>query len=259
MAQAGENEPRLETELRTVDPKEVELLEINARFMSSETYQRLVRNIQHDGELTSVPLCYQTPDGKLRCISGNHRTKAAVDAGLASITVQVITTPITNDKFIALQLSHNALVGQDNQETLRLLWHKIDDADMKVYSGLDKGIIQKLDEPTIPPIDARLDFEQVTVLFVGSEKEEVANVAKEARQRGILNGEVWAKQIEAYETVSRVLGAVCEAEGVHNFATALLCMARYAEKFMASQVAGEGSDLRSDAGEVTPETRSATS
>jgi len=249
MAETGEDQAGLKTELRTVDPGEVELLEVNARFMSPETYQRLVKNIQRDGQLTSVPLCYQTPKGKLRCIWGNHRTKAAVDAGLTEITVQVVTTPISNDRFIAMQLSHNALAGEDNQEILGLLWHKMHDADMKAYSGLDKAAIQPLDQPTIPPIDARLDFEQVTVLFVGTEKEEVAKVAKEARQRGILNGEVWVEQIGSYEEVSRALGAVCEAEGVHNFATALLCMARYAEQFMGSQVAGE----------VTPETRSMSS
>lgn len=38
---------------------------------------------------------------------------------------------------IAIQLSHNAIVGQDDPDILKKLYDKILDIDLKEYSGLD--------------------------------------------------------------------------------------------------------------------------
>jgi hypothetical protein len=207
-------------------------------------YRRLVANIRRDGCLTSVPLCYQTPEGVLKCISGNHRTKASIEAGLSEITVQVVTTPLTQDQLIALQLSHNSLVGKDNEEILKVLWRQMHDPDMKAYSGLDKAMIEKLELPSVPPIDMGLEFEQVTLLFVGSEKEYVRKVAIELQKRGILSRENWLETIDAYDRVAGTIREVCDREGIHNFATAIVLMAEYAGKYLENL----------DAGEVTPVT-----
>jgi len=247
MAEDGKKGQGLKTEIIEVDPNEIELLEVNARYMEPEMYKRLVENVRADGCLTSVPLCYRTPEGKLRCVSGNHRTQAACDAGFKKIHAQVITTPISNDEFIAKQLSHNALAGKDNEEILRVLWHKMENPDMKAYSGLDKSMIEKLEIPTVPPIDARLDFEQVTVLFVGKEKSYVQQVAKEVLKRGILSKTTWVETHEAYDQVAETIKGVCDHEGIHNFATAIMIMAEYAQKYM---------ETLDNAGEVTPVTRS---
>lgn len=245
MAEAG-TETKLRTELRTIDPKAMELLKVNARYMASETFHRLVENIKHDGCLTSVPLCYQSDDGTVKCISGNHRVKAAIEAGLTEVTVQVILTPISDDEFIAKQLSHNALVGLDNKEILRVLWDKILSADAKLYSGLDKQMLEKLDMPKIPLVDMSLDYEQVTVLFVGEEKERVLKVLAELRNRSILSKENWLESIEHYDRVAEALQAVCAREKIHKYATALLLMAHYATEYVKLL----------DAGEVTQVTRS---
>jgi hypothetical protein len=244
MAQAGNTGTGLTTEFRTVDPRTIEPLAVNAHFMPAEMYRRLVANIRRDGCLTSVPLCGIKEDGTLRCISGNHRVKASIEAGLSEIPVQVVTTPLTNDQFIALQLSHNALVGKDNEEILKVLWREMHDPDMKAYSGLDKAMVEKLELPSVPPIDMGLDFEQVTLLFVGSEKEYVRKVAVELQKRGILSRENWLETIEAYEQVVGMIREVCDREGIHNFATAIVLMAEYAGKYLKIL----------DAGEVTPGT-----
>jgi len=234
VAEDGAQRSRLETELIQVDPREVRLLEVNARYMDPQTYQRLVENVRHDGCLTSVPLCYRTEGGELRCISGNHRTKAAVDAGLEQIAVMVIKTPISNDEFIAKQLSHNALAGKDNEEILALLWREMEDPEMKLYSGLDKAMVEGFEPPKVPPLDAGLDFEQVTLFFVGEESQYVQKVAQEVLRRGILAKEVWVESIGAYDKVVETMKAICDQEGIHNFATAIGLMAQYAEKYMAS-------------------------
>ena len=153
--------------------------------------------------------------------------------------MQVITSVISNDEFIAKQLSHNALVGRDNADILKILWDKMSDPDMKAYSGLDKAQIEKLDIPNVPPIDARLDFEQVTVLFVGDERSYVERVAKEIMKRGILSKTTWVETIGAYEQVAATIEKICDREGIHNFATSIFMMAQYAEEHMKTIDAGE--------------------
>lgn len=239
MAQAGITEPGLSTEFRTVSPREIELLTVNAHFMPAEIYRRLVANVRQDGCLTSVPLCHVSAEGRLRCVSGNHRVKAAVEVGLATVTVQVITSAITDDQLIAIQLSHNALVGKDNEEILRVLWKEMHNPDTKAYSGLDKAMIEKLELPNVPPIDMGLDFEQVTLLFVGSEKDYVRKVAVELQKRGVLQRENWLETVAAYDQVASTIRTVCDREGIHNFATAIVLMAEYALKYLESIDAGE--------------------
>lgn len=70
------------TRIERMDPKALKLLERNARFMRQETYARLVDNVRRDGRLTSVPFAIREPDGRYLVLSGNHRTMAAIDAGL---------------------------------------------------------------------------------------------------------------------------------------------------------------------------------
>ena len=87
MAKDGEKGQGLKTEFMDIDPRQIELLEVNAQYMEPEQYQRLVGNVRQDGCLMSVPLLYRTPEGTYRCVSGNHRTQAAIDAGLKEIHV----------------------------------------------------------------------------------------------------------------------------------------------------------------------------
>ena len=44
----------MQTRVIQVDPKTLKLLEVNARFMRHEEFQRLVANVKKDGQLTSV-------------------------------------------------------------------------------------------------------------------------------------------------------------------------------------------------------------
>ena len=45
----------MQTKVIHVDPKTLKLLEMNARFMRHEEFQRLVANVKKDGQLTSAP------------------------------------------------------------------------------------------------------------------------------------------------------------------------------------------------------------
>ena len=45
----------INTRIIEIDPRELKLLKMNARFMRHEEFQRLVANIKRDGQLTSAP------------------------------------------------------------------------------------------------------------------------------------------------------------------------------------------------------------
>lgn len=155
----------------------------------------------------------------------------------------------SDDDFIAKQLSHNALSGMDNEEILRTLWQQIESVEAKLYSGLDKAIVEGLEMPSIPPIDMKLEYEQVTLLFVGSECDQVEKVMQEIRRRGIMSPTNWVECFEHYEEVAKAIKTLATRENVHNTATLVVTMARYAMEYLKMV----------DAGEVTQETRSTTS
>ena len=69
-----------------IDPREIKLLETNARYMKHEEFNRLVENIRRDGKLTSTPFLCKDDDDRWLCLSGNHRTRAAIEVGLPTIT-----------------------------------------------------------------------------------------------------------------------------------------------------------------------------
>ena len=68
--------------VREVDVEDLVFLEKNANVMEGEVLRRLVENIEHDGILTQLPFVQRLPNGKYEIISGNHRVKASIEAGL---------------------------------------------------------------------------------------------------------------------------------------------------------------------------------
>ncbi|USK77851.1 ParB/RepB/Spo0J family partition protein [Peribacillus frigoritolerans] len=71
--------------IAVVPVEKLEFLEKNARFMKNETFQNLVANIKKDGGLSQLPFCYLQENGKYKVLSGNHRSQAAISAGLTEI------------------------------------------------------------------------------------------------------------------------------------------------------------------------------
>jgi len=44
----------METEIIKINPKNIKLLKLNARYMESEKYDKLVANIKNDGKLINL-------------------------------------------------------------------------------------------------------------------------------------------------------------------------------------------------------------
>jgi hypothetical protein len=130
--------------LKEVIIDEVTYLEKNANYMDADTYRQLVSNIRRDGELSTIPFCILhtsgSKEGKYEVISGNHRVKAAKDAGLVQIYVlYCLDTEISNDEKLAIQLSHNEIHGQNDLEVLKELVEEIQSAEYKEYAYVDES------------------------------------------------------------------------------------------------------------------------
>ncbi len=166
--------------LLVVDPRKLVLLTKNARVFKKDTFKQLTENVRKDGRLSSVPLCRRMPDsegGRLEVLSGNHRVQASIQAKLAQILVLVIEEDLSRAKQIAIQLSHNALVGDDDPAILAELWAEIEEISAKVYAGLSSDLVEKLEKVelvafTTPQVYSR----SITFAFVDDEAERLNGV-----------------------------------------------------------------------------------
>lgn len=133
--------------IEEVDITLLEEAEENANQMSKKDFERLVKNIDTSGGLSSTIGCYKrAADGKYVIFSGHHRYRAAVK--LRYKTVPIIYAEekdLTKDEIIALQLSHNSLHGEDNKGILKRLFEEIQSVDFKEFASIDIDQLQSLD------------------------------------------------------------------------------------------------------------------
>lgn len=163
-----------------VDPRSIQLLKKNARYMDNPTFAQLVSNVSQDKNLTSIPLCVRQEDGSLLVLSGNHRIEAAVHAGVEHVVVMILKKELSREEQVARQLSHNALAGKDDMVILRELWMEIEDMSLKEYSGLDQVVIGELEKMKLVSIPSpRFDYETITFLFLPEEKEVLDQILSE--------------------------------------------------------------------------------
>lgn len=217
---AQEVPARINTELRQLPLDRLKLLEVNARYMTHTTFHRLVENIRRDGGLTSVPFAVLEPDGTYTVLSGNHRVAAAREAGLTDIQVMVTEDTLDPKRRVAIQLSHNAIAGEDDPATLKALYEQINDVDLQMYSGLDDDTLKMLAEVSVDALGpVSLPSEIISILFLPEEAAEIQVRLEELASA--VNGEVWLGRHQAYERLLELLGKVMRAHDIRNNAVAL--------------------------------------
>ena len=208
-------------EIRIIDinPFELKLLDVNARYMKHETFKQLCENVKRDGALTSVPFACKDDEGKYVVLSGNHRVMAAREAGLESIQCMVTDDQLTHAQKVAIQLSHNSLVGEDDPVVLKQLYESIEDLDMKDYAGLDDKTLQMLDSvKTISISDVQLDFQTLNIVFLPEELERAKRVMEEIG--GIISGDAnWMGRLKDAERIREALDEIGSAHNIQNMAT----------------------------------------
>ena len=62
----------------------------NPQIMTDAEFKGMVKSIKKDGWLLDAAVCWKRPDGKHQIISGHHRIKAAIEAGLVDADIKVI-------------------------------------------------------------------------------------------------------------------------------------------------------------------------
>jgi ParB-like chromosome segregation protein Spo0J len=205
-----------------IDPRDIKLLELNARYMKHEEFNRLVENVRRDGQLTSTPFVCLDTDGRYLCLSGNHRTMAAIEVGLEKILCLATDEALTEDQRVAIQLSHNAIAGHDDPATLKLLYESILDTEMKKYSGLDDETLELLDKFSAVSIsEANLQFQTVTMVFLPDELDAAKKVFGEAMERAKSADEIFLARTKDYDDWLNAQETVSSSYNVHNVATAV--------------------------------------
>lgn len=204
------------------DPKSLKLLEDNARYMSYPTFRRLVENIKRDGVLQQWPFVHRDPDtGVMTVLSGNHRVKAAIAAGLTEIDWIESDEYLTRDQQLSIQLSHNSIVGEDDPEILKRLYESIEDAEEKMASGLDDVSLDlMLKADTTPLSEVNLDFTTLTIVFLPHEFERAQAAFDEAKKLASSN-EYWLAKDDQHAKVMQAIEDARESAHVANLSTAL--------------------------------------
>lgn len=220
-----------------IDPREIVLLEENARYMTHEEFNRLVDNVRRDGQLSSAPfLCLEHDgphDGRYKCLSGNHRTKAAIEAGLGKIICLATDDELTEEQKIAIQLSHNSITGHDDPATLKALYEKILDTDLKKYSGLDDKTLELLDKfKSISISEASLQFQTLSAVFLPDELESAQKVINEAISRVKNSDAIWVMRMSEYDRWLDAQEVASAAYNVKNVATSIDLILRVFESNM---------------------------
>lgn len=227
----------MQTKIIRIDPRKLKLLEVNAHFMRHEVFMRLTENVKEDKTLTSVPFCaiyqYFTADDPIarledgsplyEVLSGNHRVKSAIAADLQEIDVQVTDDPLSEDKRKAIQLSHNAIFGEDDPATLKMIYGSIQDLTMRLYTGLDDKRLDMLEKVSPGALgEANLQFQPVSFMFLPDELEQVKEVWEIAKKEAGAAKLLWLARMNEYDAVMDALEATSNSFGVKNVTTALI-------------------------------------
>jgi ParB-like nuclease domain len=195
--------------------------EENARYMTADQMRRLSGNIKKDGASTSAVLIY--PDigiNKLVVLSGNHRVEAAKLAGQNVVPVMVIQNYLTPERRVSIQLSHNAITGQDDPNILGRLYESLS-LEYKAYSGLTDdsfNVLEKLDIDSLSLGTPK--YEEITLLFLPSEKE-VFQKAVEIIDKSKATKTIHLAHYEEFGRLFDALVLVKERNNVFNSAVAL--------------------------------------
>ncbi|GGZ23415.1 hypothetical protein GCM10010387_15720 [Streptomyces inusitatus] len=212
----------MKTEIRTGDPRSLRLLDLNARFMRHEQYQQLVANVRRDEALTSTPFVWHDVEtGDRIVLSGNHRTKASIEAGIDEITWLETSDALTESQRLAIQLSHNSIAGEDDLAILKSLYERIDDLDLRQYAGLDDATLELLADLDSPSLgEANLSFQTLAIVFLPDDLKDAQAVIREALGLAASSDAVWVAALRQYDQTMAALDLASKSADVTNVATA---------------------------------------
>lgn len=212
--------------LGVATPEEFTAAPVNAHFMAKRVYDQLVANIQQDGNLSSLPFCWHDAGGEIHMMSGHHRVEAARDAGVTAVLYLYTDAELTSDERTAIQLSHNALVGEDDLAILRRQWESIASIEAKLYSGLDDELFKTFDPVHLGAFNERdIRFDTIELLFLPGEIERLTEILQKLGKSKRVR---FAALQDQYDAFTDALMRLKESTTIFNSATAFMVMAEVA-------------------------------
>ncbi|MGE4536306.1 MAG: ParB N-terminal domain-containing protein [Desulfovibrio sp.] len=217
---------------RVADPATIRLRKENARYFKKDVFKQLVDNVKSDGMLSSMPLCYEPEPGVLEVLSGNHRVKAAVAAGIPRILVMVLLGELDESRLTSIQLSHNALVGLDDPQVLASLWAKIRETQDRLYAGLSSDALGEMEKVKLVTFSTpSLATRTMTFAFVDTDAAQVAEVL-DALAALPKSATVHAAPLEMFDSFFASLQQAKVKADVKNSALAMTRLIEFAAKAM---------------------------
>ena len=198
----------------------------NAHYMDKREFDQLVSNIKNDGCLTSLPVVYDA-DVPGEILSGNHRVKAAIQAGLTEADVIVIRSTLSKQQKIAIQLSHNAIHGKDDPNLLEQLFSELTDIDFKEYSGLTDDCFKVSEVELTPLTFAKPEMENLSLVFLKSDKK-IFDEHREEIEKLAKKNDVWLANIDDFDVFYKSIFNIKTEHVIINASLAIKVMAELA-------------------------------
>jgi hypothetical protein len=162
-------------------------------------------------------------------VSGNHRTKAAKEAGVEQIIVMIPDREITKDREKAIALSHNAIDGEDDPLLLKKMYEEIEELDEKLYAGIDmdktKQILGKVELDNFSGI--RIDYVPVNLLFLPEEIGLIESVLEDVEQM-FWRDETFVLKMKDYEKFLKIISQTAKRLKLKNNSAILMWLIEYA-------------------------------
>jgi len=210
-----------------IDPSELNLIEKNARYMSQTEFNALVSNIKRDGQLTTVPFCVKTEEG-LTVVSGNHRVKASIEAGIREIPIMV-GDGLSNEEIRAIQLSHNSIVGKDDTQILKELFDEIKSNELKEYSFVDTTLFEELEKIEVDIVQPKNNFISIAFMFFDSELIEFEELLQEINEVTRKNEIVVPFPKEVYDNFLEITTRIKKEYDIKDYGASIIKMAEIAK------------------------------
>lgn len=212
---------KVESKIVKVKLLDLKLLEKNARYMTPQEFSQLVANIKQDGKLMGVPVVYH---GEV--LSGNHRVRAAIKAGVEEADVLDILTELPEERRLAIQLSQNAINGKDDPNILAQLYTSLNSLEWKRYSGVTDDAFKCTDEKLAALGITRPKYEELTIVFLPEEKNAFIDLV--ARIEASKKAQVLVGELATFNALFDAIVRVKQEKKVINNAVALRLLAELA-------------------------------
>jgi len=190
--------------------------------MTPQEFSQLVANVKSDGRLLGTPIIYR---GEV--LSGNHRVRAALKAGIEEADVMDILTELSGERKLAIQLSQNAINGKDDPNILAQLYTSMKSLEWKQYSGVTDDAFKCTDEKLAALGITRPKYEELTIVFLPEEKAEfmqlLARIEQAKKPQDVIVG-----SIDSFDALFDAIIRVKQQRKVINNAVALRVLAKLA-------------------------------